>query len=72
MGWVNNVVLPYDIALATFKSSKTSNPRDLFPNSIQIDDNSHDMSEEACFLVRKVFLPAERLLASKPRLGLIS
>jgi len=69
MSWVNNVVLPYDIALATFKSSKTSNPKDLFPNSIQIDGDSHDMSDEASLLVRKVFLPAERLLTAKPRLG---
>jgi len=69
MGWVTNVVLPFDIALTTFKSSKTSNPKDLFPNSIQIDGDSHDMSEEASLLVRKVFLPAEKLLASKPRLG---
>ncbi len=69
MSWVNNVVLPYDIALATFKSSKTSNPKDLFPNSIQVEGNSHDMSEEASLPVRKVFLPAERLLSAKPRLG---
>lgn len=69
MSWVNNVVLPYDIALATFKSSKTTNPKDLFPNSIQIEGGSHDISDDASLLVRKVFLPAEKLLASKPHLG---
>ena len=69
MSWVNNVVLPYDIALATFKSSKTSNPKDLFPNSIQLEGTSHDMSDDAAVLVRKVFLPAEKLLESKPHLG---
>ena len=69
MSWVNNVVLPYDIALATFKSSKTSNPKDLFPNSIQLEGGSHDMSDDASLLVRKVFLPAEKLLGAKPHLG---
>ncbi|MCM2272367.1 MAG: serine/threonine-protein kinase [candidate division Zixibacteria bacterium] len=68
MSWVPNVVLPYDIALATFPSTKTSNPKHLFGNSLTAD-NAMIMTEESGLWVRKVFLPAERLLESNPRLG---
>lgn len=67
--WIDNVIIPYDIALATFRSNKTSNPEHLFKNSITVDNPLGIMDEESSLLVRKLFLPAEKLLESKPYLG---
>lgn len=69
--WIDNVVIPYDIALATFRSNKTSNPEHLFNNSITVDNPLGIMDEESSLLVRKLFLPAEKLLESKPYLGFV-
>lgn len=67
--WMDNIVLPYDIALATFRSQKFNNPEYLFNNSIVVDNPLGEMSEQSSLNVRKVFLPAEKLLESKPLLG---
>ncbi len=69
--WIDNVIIPYDIALATFRSNKTSNPEHLFNNSITVDNPLGIMDEESSLLVRKHFLPAEKLLESKPYLGFV-
>ena len=66
--WVPNVVLPFDIALATFPGTKTSNPKHLFNHSL-IADNNMIAADESGMWARKVFLPAERLLENNPRLG---
>jgi len=67
--WIDNVVLPYDIALTTFRGEVTSNPDYLFNYSVSIDDPLGLMDENASLIARKVFLPAEKLLESKPYLG---
>ncbi len=67
--WINNVIIPYDIALASFRSNKTSNPEYLFNNSVTVDNPLGLMDEKSSLLVRKVFLPAEKILESKPYLG---
>ncbi|MEW5993277.1 MAG: serine/threonine-protein kinase [Candidatus Zixiibacteriota bacterium] len=67
--WMENVVIPYDIALATFRSHRTTTPEYLFNNSITVDNPLGIMGEKSSLLVRKVFLPAEKLLESKPYLG---
>lgn len=67
--WIDQAVLTYDIALSTFRSGKTDNPEFLFNNSITVSNPMGIMDENANLLVRKVFLPAERLLTHKPRLG---
>ncbi|HVP07442.1 MAG TPA: CHASE2 domain-containing protein, partial [Candidatus Acidoferrum sp.] len=69
MSWVHNLVLPYDITLANFRSTKTSNPKYLFKNSVTIDNPVGVMGETSSLNVRKVFLPAEKLLANNPYLG---
>jgi serine/threonine-protein kinase len=69
LSWIPNIVLPYDIALSTFRSGRTNNPEYLFDNSLAVDNRSGVLEENASLLVRKVFLPAEKLLATKPRLG---
>ena len=69
LSWIPNVVLPYDIALSTFRSSRTNNPEYLFDNTLAVDNPLGILDEDASLLVRKVFLPAEKLLAAKPRLG---
>lgn len=69
MTWMKNVVLPYDIALATYRSSLTSNPAYLFDNSVHVDNALGMMDEHASLLARKVFLPADKLLATHPYLG---
>ncbi|RME27826.1 MAG: CHASE2 domain-containing protein, partial [Candidatus Zixiibacteriota bacterium] len=64
-----NAVLNYDIALATFRSNRTSNPDKLFENSVTVDNPLGVMEEKSSLLARKVFLPAEKLLQDKPFLG---
>ena len=67
--WINTAILPYDIALATFRSNKTNNPDHLFEYSVTIDNKLGLMSEESSLLARKVFLPAAKVLKSEPYLG---
>ncbi|MBD3404029.1 CHASE2 domain-containing protein [candidate division GN15 bacterium] len=67
--WMNNVVLPYDIALATYRSSLTSNPQYLFNNAVVVNNPLGIMDEQSSLLARKVFLPAEKLLAAHTYLG---
>ena len=67
--WMKNVVLPYDIALATYRSNLTSNPDFLFDNSVHVDNALGMMADRSSLLARKVFLPADKLLANRPYLG---
>jgi len=69
LNWINNIVIPYDIALAPFRSGKTNNPEYLFKYSISVDNPLGLINEKSSLQVRKVFLPAEKLLESKPYLG---
>ncbi|HUV31065.1 MAG TPA: serine/threonine-protein kinase [Acidobacteriota bacterium] len=69
LSWIDNAILPYDIALATYRSGKTSNPPYLFNNSITTDNPLGVLSEESSLLARKIFLPAEKLLTHKPYIG---
>jgi serine/threonine-protein kinase len=67
--WIENAVLQYDIALANYRSAKTNNPEFLFKNSITTENRLGEMSEDASLLVRKIFMPAHKLLEHKPYLG---
>ncbi len=69
LSWMGNVVMPYDVALATFRSGKTQNPKHLFNFSVAVDNPLGLMEEDASLQVRKVFLPAEKVLQSDPYLG---
>ncbi len=69
LSWMENVILPYDIALATYRSSKTNNPDHLYDYSMAVDNPLGMMDEESSLQVRKVFLPAEKLLQNDPCLG---
>lgn len=67
--WMDNVILPYDLALATFRSDKTSNPKHLYANSITVDSKLGMIDDNSTLNARKVFLPAEKLLQDKVALG---
>jgi len=69
LSWINNVIMPYDIALANYRSKKMNNPKYLFNNSLTIDNPLSVLSEESALLVRKVFMPADKLLEQNPLLG---
>lgn len=69
MSWVKNLVIPYDIALATYRDNRTNNPKYLFKNSISIDNPLGVMDEYSSLIVRKVFLPSPKILNTKPHLG---
>jgi CHASE2 domain-containing sensor protein len=69
LSWIKQVVLRYDIAETTFRSNKTSTPEFLFNNSVSIDNPLGLMDESSSLLVRKVFLPAQKLLQHHPLLG---
>jgi serine/threonine-protein kinase len=67
--WNDKAVLSYDIATAPFKSSKTGNPKYLFTNSVSVSNLLGELSEVSGVHARKVFLPAEKLLAVQDQLG---
>ncbi|MFH2049062.1 MAG: serine/threonine-protein kinase [bacterium] len=69
MSWIKNVVVPYDIVLANYRVDKTNNPKYLFNYSVKVNNPLGLMSEESSLLVRKVFLPSDKILESKPLLG---
>ncbi len=69
LSWMTNVVLPYDIAVAQFRSGKTSNPDFLFERSVTVANQLGLLDEDKTPIVRKIFLPSERLLQWKPHLG---
>ncbi len=66
---IKNVVIPYDIAIANYRTNKTNNPKYLFNYSVRINNPLGLMNEESSLLVRKVFLPSEKILESKPFIG---
>jgi serine/threonine-protein kinase len=69
ISWVKNTVLPYDIALAQFRSGRTQNPKYLFDNALSVSDPLGELEEGSTMQVRKVFLPPQKVLESKPMLG---
>jgi len=69
LSWIDNAVMPYDVALATFQSNKTYAPEHLFNLSVNIDNPIGIMGEDASLQVRKVFLPADKILDNDPYLG---
>lgn len=69
LSWVSNLVIPYDIALTTFRNNRTNNPKYLFENSVTIDNPLGIMDENSSLLARKVFLPSDKILKNKPILG---
>jgi len=69
LSWIDNLVIPYDIALATFRSSRTSNPDYLFDYSLTVNEQLGIMEENSSLLVRKLFLPAAKILKTRPKLG---
>lgn len=69
IGWVKNTVLPYDIALASFRSGKTHNPKYLFDNAIMVSDPLGELEENSTLQVRKLFLPPNKVLENSPKLG---
>ena len=69
MSWIKNLVIPYDIALATFRDNRTNNPKYLFENSVSVDNQLGLMDESSSLIVRKVFLPSTKILQAKPYLG---
>lgn len=69
IGAIGHVILPYEIALAQFRGNKTTKPDHLFQNSMLVDNPLGLMEEGSSLQVRKVFLPAERLLDAKPAIG---
>ncbi|MCH8027794.1 MAG: protein kinase [candidate division Zixibacteria bacterium] len=69
LSWIDNLVIPYDIALATFRSSRTSNPDYLFDYSLTVNDQLGIMEENSSLLTRKLFLPAAKILKTRPKLG---
>jgi len=69
LSWIDNLVIPYDIALASFRDNRTNNPNHLFDYSVVIDNPLGIMDENSSLQVRRVFMPAEKLLDDDPCLG---
>jgi serine/threonine-protein kinase len=71
LSWINKAVLSYDIATAPYRSAKTGNPKYLFKNSISVSNLLGELSDGSCVNSRKVFLPAEKLVAAQDQLGFV-
>ncbi len=69
LSWIDNLVIPYDIAPANFRDNKTNNPDHLFDYSVRVDNPLGIMEEKSTLQVRRVLLPPEKLLADDPCLG---
>lgn len=69
LSWINNLVIPYDIALATFRDNRTNNPKYLYDYSLTVDNPLGIMDEKSSLQVRKVFLPPKKLMVHDPYLG---
>ena len=69
LAWVDKTVLSYDIATAPYKSNKTANPKYLFKNSVSVSNLLGELGGRSGVNARKVFLPADKLLASQDQLG---
>jgi len=69
MSWMDKLVVPYDIALSSYRSRKTTTPDYLFDFSLKVDNPLGLLDEDASLLTRKVFLPSEKVLQAKPYLG---
>jgi CHASE2 domain-containing sensor protein/predicted Ser/Thr protein kinase len=69
LSWIDKAVLSYDFAPETYRSTKASNPKHLFNNSLTIPSRPDGIGEGSCLNARKVFLPAEKLIEAQPQLG---
>jgi CHASE2 domain-containing sensor protein/predicted Ser/Thr protein kinase len=58
ISWAENVVLPYDIALAEYSHQRMSKPEYLWKSSIQTDYESNIFEEDGALNIRKPFLPS--------------
>jgi len=61
MSWMKNVVVPYDISKAEFRSSKISTPDYLKYFSVGVNNDLGVLPEYATLLCRKVFLPPDQI-----------
>ncbi len=69
LSWAKQSVLQYDVALATYRTTKTSNPKFLFTNSIGVDNPLGELGDHSSLQCRRIFLPAEKLLDAGSKLG---
>ena len=65
LSWIKNLVVPYDIALTSYRDNRTNNPKYLFDNSVTVNNPLGLMDESSSLLVRKVFLPPEKILKNR-------
>ena len=69
MSWVQNVVLPYEISRAEFRTARISTPSQLYPFSIQVNDDLGVLDESSTILAHKVFMPPDQLCEIAGGLG---
>jgi len=69
MSWVKNVILPYEISPAEFRTSRISTPPQLYPFSIQVNDDLGVLDENSTLLAHKVFMPPDQLCEFAQGLG---
>ncbi len=69
ISWSDNIILPYDIALADYAPGRMSKPEFLWKNSIQMDYNQDILAEQGSLIIRKPFLPSGKLCQYADGLG---
>jgi CHASE2 domain-containing sensor protein/tRNA A-37 threonylcarbamoyl transferase component Bud32 len=69
MSWIKNVILPYEIMPAEFRSAKISTPKYFWNSSVQVNNELGILDEKATLLAEKVFLPPEQLIPYASGLG---
>ncbi len=71
ISWAQNIVLPYDIALAEYSHQRMSKPEYLWKSAIQTDYESNIFEEDAALNIRKPFLPSGLICQYADGLGFI-
>lgn len=69
MSWTKNVILPYEISRAEFRSDRIGTPKYLYNSSIQVNSDLGVLDENATLLAQKVFLPPPELCQYSAGLG---
>ncbi len=69
MSWTKNVILPYEMSQAEFRTNRISTPKYLYNSSIQVNNDLGVLDENATLLAQKVFLPPEEICQYSAGLG---
>ncbi|MBN2226377.1 MAG: CHASE2 domain-containing protein [candidate division Zixibacteria bacterium] len=69
MSWIKNVILPYEISRAEFRTVRISTPPQLYRFSVKVNDDLGVLDENSTTLAHKVFMPPDQLCDNAGGMG---